>query len=64
MQRKIELKRGVEHTPVEAYLVDLGLLHVDDYANDWVENLRLFSQEDKYWDWMFKFRYISPARKS
>lgn len=58
MQRKIELKRGVDNTSVEAYLVDLVQRHVDDYVNYWVESLRLFSQEDKYWDWIFKLRYI------
>lgn len=59
MQLKIELKRGVDNTSVEAYLVDLVQRHVDDYVNDWVESLRLFSQEDKYWDWIFKLRYIA-----
>ncbi|MHC5612105.1 MAG: GNAT family N-acetyltransferase [Nostoc sp.] len=59
MQRKIELKRGVDNTSVEAYLVDLVQRHVDDYVNYWVESLRLFSQSDKYWDWIFKLRYIS-----
>ncbi|QKQ75217.1 GNAT family N-acetyltransferase [Nostoc sp. TCL240-02] len=59
MQRKIELKRGVDNTSVEAYLVDLVQRHIDDYVNYWVESLRLFSQEDKYWDWIFKLRYIS-----
>ncbi|MBC6435089.1 GNAT family N-acetyltransferase [Nostoc sp. HG1] len=59
MQQKLELKRGVDNTSVEAYLVDLVQRNVDDYVNDWVENLRLFSQSDKYWDWIFKLRYIS-----
>lgn len=59
MQRKISLKRGNDNTSVEAYLVDLGQRHVDDYVNNWVEKLRLFTQEDKYWDWMFKLRYIA-----
>lgn len=59
MQRKISLTRGTDNTSVEAYLVDLGQRHVDDYVNDWVEKLRLFTQEDKYWDWMFKLRYIA-----
>lgn len=47
MQRKIELKRGVDNTSVEAYLVDLVQRHVDDYVNYWVESLRLFSQSVK-----------------
>ncbi|BAY19848.1 hypothetical protein NIES21_57180 (plasmid) [Anabaenopsis circularis NIES-21] len=59
MQRKISLKRGGDHISVEAYLVDLGQKHVDDYVNDWVEKLKLFIQEDKYWDWIFKLRYIA-----
>jgi hypothetical protein len=59
VQRKISLKRGSDNTSFEAYLVDLGQRHVDDYVNDWVENLRLFTQEDKYWDWIFKLRYLS-----
>ncbi|BAY50418.1 hypothetical protein SAMD00079811_80470 (plasmid) [Scytonema sp. HK-05] len=58
MQLKIGLQRGVDNTPIEAYLVDLGPRHIDDYVNDWVEKLRRFSQEDKYWDWIFKLRYI------
>lgn len=59
MQRKISLKRGIDNTSIEAYLVDLGQNHVDDYVNNWVEKLRLFTQEDKYWDWIFKLRYIA-----
>ena len=59
MRRKIEIKRGVDNTNVEAYLVDLSQNHVDDYTNYWVESLRLFTQEDKYWDWGFKLKYIS-----
>ncbi|MGH1393621.1 MAG: GNAT family N-acetyltransferase [Trichormus sp.] len=62
MQIKIQLKRGFDNTTVEAYLVNLGQRHVDDYVNSWVEKLRLFSQEDKYWDWIFKLRYIANQK--
>lgn len=44
MQRKLELKRGVDNTPIEAYLIDLGQTHVDYYVNYWVQRLRVFSQ--------------------
>ncbi len=61
MRRRIEIKRGIDNTNVEAYLVDLSQNHVDDYTNCWVESLRLFTQEDKYWDWGFKLKYISNS---
>lgn len=59
MRQKIELKRGADGTTVQAYLVDLGQKHVDDYTNHWVETLKLLNQDDKYWDWTFKLKYIS-----
>ncbi|KYC37251.1 hypothetical protein WA1_47400 [Scytonema hofmannii PCC 7110] len=59
MQLKIELKRGIDNVPVEAYLVQLAQKHIDDYVNNWIKQLQLFNQEDKYWDWVFKLRYIA-----
>ncbi len=59
MQLKIELKRGKDNRLVEALLVNLEKKHTEDYANDWVEQLRRFNQGDKYWDWLFKLKYIA-----
>ena len=58
MRLKVELKRGVDHALVEAYLVDLAQKHIDDFYSLWLEQLRMFEQEDKYWDWLFKLIFI------
>jgi hypothetical protein len=58
VQLKIELKRGIDNMPVEAYVVDLSQKHLDDFQNLWLEQLRAFKQEDKYWDWSFKLSFI------
>lgn len=59
MRRKIELLRVKDKTSVEAYLVTLSQNHVNDFNNLWLEQLRKFKQEDKYWDWLFKLNFIS-----
>lgn len=58
MRLKVELKRGIDNTPVEAYIVDLAQKHIDEFYSLWLEQLRMFEQEDKYWDWLFKLSFI------
>ncbi|MBE9104146.1 GNAT family N-acetyltransferase, partial [Nostoc cf. edaphicum LEGE 07299] len=43
---------------VEADLVELVQKHVNDYASEWKEQLRLYGQEDKFWDWEFKLQFV------
>ncbi len=59
VQLKVELKRGIDDTPIEAYLVDLKLKHAEDFENLWKNILIEFEQEDKFWDWRFKLRYAA-----
>ncbi|WP_414585385.1 hypothetical protein [Scytonema sp. PCC 10023] len=43
---------------VEADLVELAQKHVNDYASKWKKQLRLYGQEDKFWDWEFKLQFV------
>ncbi|MEQ8385489.1 MAG: GNAT family N-acetyltransferase [Coleofasciculus sp. A1-SPW-01] len=61
MQRSVQLIRGIDNQVVEAVLLTLAQNHIDDFENLWKEQLRLYGQEDKYWDWLFKKR-ISISR--
>ncbi|WP_414546257.1 GNAT family N-acetyltransferase [Nostoc sp. CCY0012] len=54
----VRLIRGQDSMTVEADLVDLTQKHADDYTLQWKEQLRLFGQEDKFWDWDFKLEFI------
>ena len=56
MQQLIRLIQGLDNQFVEATLIDLAQNHVDDFESLWWVQLRSFSQEDKYWDWVFKQR--------
>lgn len=56
MQRSVQLIRGIDSQVVEAVVLDLAQNHIDDFENLWKEQLRLYGQEDKYWDWLFKKR--------
>ncbi|RUT03961.1 hypothetical protein DSM106972_048750 [Dulcicalothrix desertica PCC 7102] len=59
VQLEVELKRGIDDTSVQAYLVDLKLKHAEDFENLWKNILIEFEQEDKFWDWKFKLRYAA-----
>jgi hypothetical protein len=61
LQRSVQLIRGIDNQVVEAVLLDLAQNHIDDFENLWKEQLRVYGQEDKYWDWLFKKR-ISLSR--
>lgn len=58
MPTKVELIRGQDSIAVEADLVELAQKHVNDYTSKWKEQLRLYGQEDKFWDWEFKLKFI------
>jgi hypothetical protein len=58
VQRQVQLIRGANNTPVNAYLVELKQKHIDDYETLWKNQLRLHLQDDKFWDWAFKLRFI------
>lgn len=64
MRTKIELIRGQDSMTVEAYLVELVQKHVNDYVLLWKEQLRLYEQEDKFWDWEFKLRFIITRQEN
>jgi GNAT superfamily N-acetyltransferase len=59
VQEIVQLIRGIDGVPVDAYLVDLAQKHASDFDNFWREQLRLYGQEDKFWDWLFKLRFIA-----
>ncbi len=58
MRTKVSLIRGQDSIAVEADLVELAQNHVNDYTSNWKEQLRLYGQEDKFWDWEFKLKFI------
>ncbi len=58
MRTKVELIRGQDSMIVEAYLVELAQKHVNDYVLQWKQQLGLYGQEDKFWDWEFKLQFI------
>ncbi len=59
MRTKVNLIRGQDSMTVEADLVELAQKHVNDYASKWKKQLRLYRQEDKFWNWEFKLKFIS-----
>lgn len=59
MQKKVRLTQGDDNSPVEACVVPLATKHIEDFENIWKEQLRLFKQEDKFWDLILKLRFIS-----
>ena len=64
MRTKVELIRGQDSMTVEAYLVELAQKHVNDYVLQWKEQLRLYGQEDKFWDWEFKLQFIISRQEN
>jgi hypothetical protein len=58
MRTKVNLIRGQDSMTVEADLVELAQKHVNDYASKWKKQLRLYGQEDKFWDWEFKLQFV------
>ncbi|NJR67024.1 MAG: GNAT family N-acetyltransferase, partial [Leptolyngbyaceae cyanobacterium CRU_2_3] len=56
MQRSIQLVRGSDGHAVTALLSEITQRHIDDYQNSWLEMLRRYEQEDKFWSWEFKRR--------
>jgi hypothetical protein len=59
VQMQVELKCGSDNTKVPAYLVEFKPKHAEEFESLWKELLLEFTQEDKYWDWMFKLRYVA-----
>ncbi len=57
--RIIRLAQGADNLPVEAHIVTLTNKHVDDFDSEWMELLRLYEQEDKFWDLSVKPKLIS-----
>ena len=37
---KVELIKGVDHQPIEGFIVKLAQNHVDDFVNLWLNQLR------------------------
>ncbi|MBG1265440.1 GNAT family N-acetyltransferase [Nostoc sp. WHI] len=58
MRTKVKLIRGQDSMAVKADLVELVQKHANDYASAWKEQLRLYGQEDKFWDWEFKLQFV------
>jgi hypothetical protein len=58
MRTTVKLIRGQDGVTVEADLVELRQKHADDYTSQWKEKLRLYGQEDKFWDWEFKLEFV------
>jgi GNAT superfamily N-acetyltransferase len=56
VQQSIQLVRGRDNQIVEATLLSLAPKHLDDFDNLWLQQLLLYRQEDKYWDWVLKKR--------
>lgn len=56
MQQSVQLVRGQDNQIVQATLLCLAQKHLDDFDNLWLEQLRLYRQSDKYWDWVLKKR--------
>lgn len=64
VQLKVELIRRTDNLLVEAFIVDLAPNHVDDFANLWLEQLRIVEADDKFWDWAFKRDFIDRSEES
>ncbi|MBW4557936.1 MAG: GNAT family N-acetyltransferase [Trichormus sp. ATA11-4-KO1] len=58
MPTTVKLIRGQDSINVEADLVELTQKHADEYTEQWKEQLRLYEQEDKFWDWEFKLEFV------
>jgi len=58
VQLKVELIRRADHLLIEGFIVDLAPNHVDDFANLWLEQLRMVEADDKFWDWAFKRDFV------
>ena len=58
MLLKVRLAHSVNNSNVEATIVKLSSKHVEDFRNVWMNLLREFKQDDKFWDLMIKFRMI------
>lgn len=58
MLLKIRLAHSADNSNVEANIVELNSKHVEDFRSVWMNLLRQFQQEDKYWDLMIKLRMI------
>lgn len=58
MRSTVGLIRTQDNVVVEADLVELQTKHAHDYNCKWKEQLRLFTQEDKFWDWEFKLEFV------
>ncbi|MBH8576094.1 GNAT family N-acetyltransferase [Nostocaceae cyanobacterium CENA369] len=58
MRLTIQLIRCQDNLAVKADLVELKQKHADDYTSNWKEQLKLHEQEDKFWDWEFKFEFV------
>jgi hypothetical protein len=56
MRQETELLRGIDGKRVTAVVTEILQRHVDDYQNTWQSVLRLYRQEDKFWNWAFKKR--------
>ncbi|NEP19777.1 MAG: GNAT family N-acetyltransferase [Leptolyngbya sp. SIO4C1] len=56
VQLPVNLIRCRDQQIVDATLLSLAENHVADFESLWQDQLRQFSQEDKYWDWAFKRR--------
>ncbi|MBW4667145.1 MAG: GNAT family N-acetyltransferase [Cyanomargarita calcarea GSE-NOS-MK-12-04C] len=59
MVTRIRLNRGTDNVPVEASIVNLNNKHVEDFENIWMGLLRLYQQDDKFWDLETKLLMIS-----
>jgi len=64
MRTKVQLIRGQDSAIVEAYLVELAHKHVNDYASGWKNQLSLYEQDDKFWDWEFKLQFIISRQEN
>ncbi|BCL40033.1 GNAT family N-acetyltransferase [Nostoc sp. MS1] len=58
MRTTVKLIRGQDNITVEADLTELQTKHANDYTSSWKEQLRLFTQGDKFWDWEFKLEFV------
>jgi hypothetical protein len=56
MQKTIQIIREADGQEVAALLLTLIQKHVDDYNHLWLDLLRQYGQEDKFWSWALKER--------
>ena len=62
MQQVIRLLQEENRQPIMGLLLNLEQKHLDDVETLWREQLRLYQQSDKLWDWSFK-RSLSLRRE-